>query len=79
MSAPLREIDPNAPLRAQVVEKLEELLGRARTGEFTSMLFVGETRGGTFVHTYTGTTDRHTQIAQLEILKAILVQRCLEG
>lgn len=73
----LSKIDPNAALRAQVVEKLEELLVRAKAGEFTSMLFVGELGGREFCHAWTGTEDRHAQIAQLAILQALLVRSVL--
>ena len=40
--SPVRTLDPNADLRAQVVDKLRDLLTRAEAGEFVSMIFIGQ-------------------------------------
>ena len=77
--SPVRTLDPNADLRAQVVDKLRDLLTRAEAGEFVSMIFIGQRLGNTVVYANTGSPDRHAQIAALEIEKAILVQQALRG
>lgn len=75
--SPVRTLEPNAALRAQVVEMLEDLLARAKAGEFVSGIFLGQRQGDSVVYRFTGSPDRHEQIAALEIQKVILVQRCL--
>lgn len=73
----VRALDPNAELKAQVVDMLRDLLARAESGEFVSGIFLGQRTGNSVLYRNTGSPDRHAQIAALEIEKAILVQQCL--
>lgn len=73
----VRAVDPHADTRAQVVVMLRDLLARAEAGEFVAGIFLGQRLGGETVYRNTGSPDRYTQIAALEIEKAILVQHTL--
>lgn len=64
-----------APYNLQAVDLLEDLLERAKSGEVLELVFCAKLLGGEYEQSYTGCSDLHELIGQLERMKFLTLRR----